>query len=614
MHRSLIRNMLVLAVLFTAAHAHAAAVQCLNAVAVKRYVPCYIDLALNNPPAPNQLPGNLYNSSVDVWATFTNTSPSVPPVTVHGFLFSGTTFRFRFNPTTDGTWNYTFFSSNGNIYVTNGAGQTFNAPASTQESGFVRREGSVGNTDRVAFDCAFDGAGACPPESSPVSAPNGVDHPFLWGQTYYQIINNAATKNGATQNLTWQTAITSAKAKGFRKIRMLVYPWNQTYNGSYVVGGVSVPAAQSQPYVATSGCTVDPTQINLTHFNTLDQIVNYMHTNGMVAELILFKDQGAGDCGQTFWSDMDNQRYAKYVFERYAAYPNVIFSFSNEYEGTPYSPAQWNALGEILKPYDPFREHPRTHLLRLWSIHQHERKFPDPGFDIAYTPGESGFMTHASLQWSRFGSGMYPGSSAPPDGWGEELRVQNDALDIPIFDDEFGYLSNYDTTYTTNARLRHRNAIWGLAQAGIYGSVGDTRTSPNITFRSEWVNRVEWDDFQRMVKFFTDAAATVPITAPWWQFRRALYNNAARQAWVTAYSNDYIVVYDAIGQPASSNITFTLPALPAGELWDTWRYDPETGAYAFQATLSDKAGGTSITLPRGNELAHDTVFLLKAQP
>ena len=91
-------------------------------------------------------------------------------------------------------------------------------------------------------------------------------------------------------------------------------------------------------------------------------------------------------------------------------------------------------------------------------------------------------------------------------------------------------------------------------------------------------------------------------------------STAVRQAWAAAISNDFIVVYDAIGVNASSNITFTLPALPAGELWDTWRYDPETGNYAFQSTLSNKAGGTSLTIPRGTEFAHDTVFLLKAQP
>lgn len=606
--RSLLRA-LSIAVLFVAAgQLHAAATMCHNPNTTRRYVPCQIDLALTNPPA------NPY-TSIEVWATFSRAG--VADVKVYGFLLSGTTYRFRFTPVTDGTWSYVYGSSNGNAYVTNGAGQSFNVPANSQESGFVRREGSAGNTDRVAFDCAFDGPNQCPPEGSPVSAPAGIDHPFYWGQTYYQIINNAATRNsGGTQNLTWQTAITTAKSKGFRKIRMLVYPWNANYNGSYVIGAQTVPAKQSQPYVASNPalpCNVTPTLINLAHFDVLDQIVNFMHTNAMGAELIIFKDQSAPDCGVTFHSQADNERYAKYVLSRYAAYPNVTFSFTNEYEGTPYTPAQWTALGEVLKPYDPYRVHPRTQLLRLFTIHQHERVNPDPGFDIASFPADFGFLVSGSLQWSRFGSVQYPGSTAPPDRWGEEVRSVNDALDIPMFDDEFGYLKNYSDTYGADARLRHRNAIWGMATAGVYGSVGDNLTTPNATLRSEWVNRPEWDDFQRMVKFFTDQAATVPIPE-YWRLRRALYNNPARQAWVTAYSNRFIVVYDAIGVNASSNITFTLPALPANERWDTWRFNPTNGAYAFQASLSDQVGGTSLTIPRGTEFAHDTVFVLKAQP
>ena len=259
MPRTPIRSLIALAFFFLAAHTYAAEVQCLNAVAVKRYVPCRIDLVLTNPAPPNSLPTNLYDSTLQVWATFTHAT--APPVTVYGFLLSGTTYRFRFNPTTDGTWTYNFGSSYVNTYVTNGPGQSFNAPASTRERGFTRREGSIGNTDRVVYDCAADGPNQCPQETtpgSPINSTAGIDHPFLWGMTYYQIVSNAATKTpGGVQSTSWQTAITSAKAKGFRKIRMLVYPWDGQYNGTYNIGGTNVTASRSAPYVM-SGCTADP--------------------------------------------------------------------------------------------------------------------------------------------------------------------------------------------------------------------------------------------------------------------------------------------------------------------------------------------------------------------
>ena len=83
--------------------------------------------------------------------------------------------------------------------------------------------------------------------------------------------------------------------------------------------------------------------------------MNYLHTNAMGAELIIFKDQNlAKDCGRTFsTTDTDNDRYAKYVLARYAAYDNVTFSFSNEWQGTPYLPAKWNTFAETLKPWIP---------------------------------------------------------------------------------------------------------------------------------------------------------------------------------------------------------------------------------------------------------------------
>jgi hypothetical protein len=628
MSRSALRLSFVVALLFVSAHAHAFATKCLNPNTTRRYVPCEIDITLNTPV------GNPY-ATIEVGADFTHAT--APPVHVYGFLLSNsvsaTVYRIRFNPTTEGTWSYTFFSSSSNAYVTNLGGQSFNVGTSPKESGFIRRDKANGFATRVVYDCTFDGPGQCPPEAnpaSPITAPNGVDHPFYWGQTYYQIINNAATPSSS-----WQTAITTAKAKGFRKVRLLVYPWNAEYNGSY--GGVL--AKQSIPFVAGTGCQVNPgcginsctiqfNQVNLTHFNTLDTIVNFMHTNGMGAELIIFKDQAAGNCGRTFSNsatpDLDNERYAKYVVARYAAYDNVTFSLSNEWQGTPYSAMQWNALAEKLKPYDPFRIHPRTQNLRLMTIHSHEGVKPDVSLAVASADNLTGWMSSASLQWSQFSGSGFPGSSNPPDQWGDEIIFGGTPIGIPVIDDEFGYLKNFDTGYpnppypATEPRFRHRNAMWGLATAAIYGSVGDTRhdatTLNDITLRSEWRDRAEWDDFQRMAKFFSDPAAAVPIPEFWRMRRRdTVYYNPARHAWLTGFTNRYFVLYDALGKTANSAITFTLPALPVSERYDVWRYDPTLGTYTKLNDLSDLAG-TTITITPAHELNSDTVFLIKALP
>jgi hypothetical protein len=633
MSRTSLRLSFVVALLLVTAHAHAFATKCLNPNTTRRYVPCEIDITLNS------IVGNPY-ATIEVGADFTHATGAQAPVRVYGFLYSNSTsappvYRIRFNPMTEGTWNYTFFATQSSL-VTNLGGQSFSVSTSPKESGFIRRDKANNFANRVVYDCAFDGAGQCPPETGAISAPNGVDHPFYWGQTYYQIINNAATTNS------WQLAVTNSKAKGFRKIRMLVYPWDAVGNGSY--NGVA--AKQSLPYLqqgtgcqATSGCGINSctilfNQINVAHFNTLDSIVNYLHTNNMGAELIIFKDQTNTDCGRTFSNnvdpivaDADNERYAKYVVARYAAYDNVTFSLSNEWQGTPYSTTKWNTLAEHLKPYDPFRIHPRTQNLRLMTIHSHEGVKPDVGFAVASTDNVTGWMSSASLQWSQFFSGNYTGSSKPPDQWGDEILFGGQPAGIPVSDDEFGYLGDFDGAYTTPAtqsRFKHRNAMWGLATAAIYGSVGDTRrdttTFDDIVQRSEWRDRDEWSDFLRMTKFFTDPAATVPIPEFWRMRRRdTIYYNPARHAWLTGYTNRYFVLYDAIGTTGGS-ITFTLPALPSTERYDVWRFDPTgpgvgdvPGTYTKLNDLSDLPG-TTLTITSAHQLSYDTVFLIKALP
>lgn len=644
MSRSMLRWSFALLLLSALApHAHAFATKCSNPVPTRRYVPCEIDKVLS------ATPGNAY-TDVTVTATFTHAT--APPVTVHGYLQtagSPPTFRFRFNPMTDGTWSYQFASSPAG-YVSNTTGQTFTVGLTPKESGFIRRDNANSFANRIVYDCAFDGPNECPPETSPISDSNGVDHPFYWGTTFYQIINNAATRSsvasGSVQNMSWQTAISDAKTKGFRKFRMLVYPWDAEYNGNYVintsVGPQTVAAAQSHPFVVassclvTSGCqlgcgTVNFQQINLAHFTTLDQIVNFAHTQNIGAELILFKDQSTDDCGRTFSNnpnaaiaEADNERYAKYVLARYAAYPNVTFSLSNEWQGapSPYNTAgKWNTLAQNLKPYDPYRIHPRNLNLRLMTIHSHEMVSPDVNLADADSTTGMGWMVHGSLQYSVFYNAPWAGSSKPPSWWGDEIRVANGNSGQPMIDDEFGYLDNFDDRYTTSSRVQHRRAMWGLATAGIYGTVGDTRDDfvgdKDITMKSEWKNRPEWDDYQIMMKFFTDQSSPTTAIPEFWRMRRrdTIYYNATREAWLMGYTNRYFVLYDAKGA-SGTQVQFTLPALAANERYDVWRLDPSSTSPPFFMTGLSNQLSTTITIDPAHHLpgATDTVFLIKAMP
>ncbi len=94
------------------------------------------------------------------------------------------------------------------------------------------------------------------------------------------------------------------------------------------------------------------------------------------------------------------------------------------------------------------------------------------------------------------------------DQWGNAGIVYNLGHNMPSVNDEYGYINNvYDFPFT---QTDIRNAIWGIAAAGGYGSQGDwrfvtdangTQWCPNLT--GEWLDSPVYDDIMHMVDFFT---------------------------------------------------------------------------------------------------------------
>ncbi len=263
------------------------------------------------------LPQTAYNdeslayTEPDVKAVFTKIG-TTRQLTVHGFFerdpaTNQIVFKIRFNTSEVGDWNYTISCTKqanpGQTCNVIGPSKFFKVTASTQK-GFLRRDSA--RPSKFAYDNGF--------------------HPFIWGQTYYQIVNQPVSNSN-----NWQTAVVNSKNKGLNKVRMLLYPWWNYY----------APYGDTQPF---NGPTLTPNHdaINLNHWRKFDQVVNYLYNqldsegSRMLAEIILFKDPALGknasgqtitlDNNRTFGSAPQDDRYIKYAVARYAAFPNVIWS------------------------------------------------------------------------------------------------------------------------------------------------------------------------------------------------------------------------------------------------------------------------------------------------
>jgi hypothetical protein len=569
-----------------------------------QYVPCEFTAVVSGAPA-NPYP------TVDLLATVTPPFGATFTKPLRGFWVGPNgTFKFRFTPTAPGTWQ---------INVQGQAARTFYAgpPTAASAPGFLRRETTSSFTDRFVRD---DGS-----------------HPFIWGTTYYQIVNNARAIPAPTDSRHWSIALTQMKAHGVRKVRLLVYPWLGTYSGLGV---------DSQPYGGPprAGCSFGTLTkcpnydvVDTAHFDALDKVVDYLYTNGMVADVILYKDPADNNHGdstppednyRTFGDTLtQDQRMARYIVARYAAYPNVTFCLSNEWENTQYTragtPAKdlayWNAMGNLVRLEDPYYYNPGTGRFRILTIHAKTAPIWNPSLHLAASES-SGWLVAAELQYGIRNENYNGLKNLNPDKWGTDIlggavnyAGTKNNTSIPVTNEEFGYLGEAKwTDFGTDVRKSQRRAMWGLATAGIFSTVGDARGNPQPMNSAIWSvpPNDEYGDLRRLIEFFTASRGTFTIGSNYWQMRRdyAVFGNRPRR--VYAFSNPaktQIVIYDAEGTGFPAN-------LPAGKVYDVYSYNPAVNAAAGPQpyglpTQSGLQGSVTINTPGGR----DTVILCIAR-
>lgn len=505
----------------------------------------------------------------DVKAVFTRISDN-RQLTVHGFFerdaaTNQIVFKIRFNASEVGDWRYdiscTKQANPGQTCNVTGNSRFFKVQAAGQK-GFLRRD--AGRPTKFVYDNGF--------------------HPFIWGQTYYQIVNQPVSGYN-----NWQTAVVNSKNKGLNKVRMLLYPW-WNYYAQY---------GDTQPF---NGPTTSPNHdaINLNHWRKFDQVVNYLYNqtdsegSRMLAEVILFKDPALGknasgqtitlDNNRTFGSAPQDDRYIRYAVARYAAFPNVIWSLSNEWQFAKNDMAYWEARAATLgakddpatpqnesnPSYDPWMFNASRTQQRATSIH--------PRNEARFSFAASAWPAHDVLQFSIGHTDCNGSPCANSDEWANFSILNNLIDNRPVVNDEYGYLNSKIGGNCANpvfSRENQRRGMWAIAVGGGYGTFGDNTgqcpdpgtTSPAI--RADWVAQNAYNDTLAMTNFFKNTLNNI-----WWQMspnnaRVSKVSNSMR-VYSMEGQNQYVVY--AVRNQASGPGKFNVN-LPVGR-YNTTFIDP----------------------------------------
>ena len=478
---------------------------------------------------------------------------------VPGFWDGGNSFKIRFTPTLEGTWTYRISSSNAGLNGNSGTIKCVAPPAGTH--GFLRIDSQYPSS--FVWD-------------------DGTRY-FMWGQSYYEVLQPAMVNDH------WKISVDKSHTYGMNKVRMHVYAQNY-----YKPGIEFVRYPDAQPYL---GYSKDPDRdrLNIPYFRKLDEIVHYMGSKGVVADLIVTNPYWDN---RQFGTGEQNDRFVQYVVARYAAYSNVIWCLANEWElsarGRQYlgkyrqQKSDFDRMGALVRDGDPWMA--EGDLLRPLSIH-------NTSIDFEFFA--SRWPTHVIVQYGGWNPDYTNG-----DQWGNAGIVHNLGRKVPVVNDEYGYIGQ---TYPKPAvrvnmtRTRLRGAIWGIATAGGYGSAGDFRLADdgmgNVELTGEWLDAPEeYGDLKRMINFFTTRGID------YWKMscHNELLPGASR-AYLLAEVGRQYVVYAATGGSISLDL--------AAGTYTAWQYDPINGT---ETSLGTVAGGGVRTLATPTDRDY-TVYLKRVR-
>lgn len=226
-----------------------------------------------------------------------------------------------------------------------------------------------------------------------------------------------------------EQTLETLQSSPFNKIRMCVFPKSMPYNQND-------PAFY--PFEKKENGEWDIARPDQRYWAHLDRCLLALAEMGIEADIILFHPYDRW--GFSAMAQADNLAYLRYAIRRLAAYHNIWWALSNEYEFSfGKTLADWDQFGELLAAEDPYH-----HL-----ISAHDWITPYPKRD---------WMTHVSLQC----------------GDPREVFSVREAYGLPTIDDEHGYEGDLEFQWGNLSGFEFMNRVWAITAFGCYISHGET--------------------------------------------------------------------------------------------------------------------------------------------
>jgi hypothetical protein len=330
-------------------------------------------------------------------------------VEVAGFYDGDGIYRVRFMPDKQGQWHYTTRSNSPRLDGKTGE-FTVTAPA-------VGNHGPVHVANTYHFAC-------------------GDGTPFRpLGTTSYNWAHMVDTLEEQT--------LASLAAAPFNKIRMCIFPKHNPENTNELA---------LYPFAGTPPKAWDFSRFDPRFFRHLEKRIGDLRDRGIEAELILFDPYDKGRWGFDRMPAEVDDRYVRYLASRVAAYRNVWWSLSNEYDfNKQKKESDWDRLFHVLQATDPYGH--------LRSIHN--------GF-LIYNNTQP-WVTHASIQ---------NGAAVEDAGRAEMYR---DVYRKPVVYDEVKYEGNIWKRWGNLSGEEMVFRFWQGIVAGTYVTHGEVVTNEQHT-------------------------------------------------------------------------------------------------------------------------------------
>ncbi len=488
---------------------------------IERYGIAEVAVRVRNPSAENPFTG------VSLTGAFR--APGGTPVYAEGFCDAedGSTYRIRFMPSRPGLHTYSVTWRQGDL------ARTHSGAFEVREAG---RKGILRVDPEHPWHFQWEGTGEH-------FFWNGTTTYFLLGWDDETMLRSVDRLAGLKVN--YLRVAICGRVKDGRAWFENVYP---TDRFSFLLNPWKAARPDS---VENPG--FDPTRFNVEHWRKIERLLRHAREKDVLVSVVFYVDgarPGTEPFGKARAGGPDEQRYYAYAVARLAAYSNVMWDVTNEYQ--LFRDEAWaNRMGAFLKAHDPY-DH-------LTSVHGH---------------GQFPFRTQP---WADFA--MY---QQWDEGGGYDFMLRNrreqekTGRAMPQVNEEYGYEDHYPT-WGGNRKAPSRSAdnrrrlAWEMTMAGGYQTTGeraDQGTGWGADTGGGWINgrgddaMVMLKGYGYMVDFFT--------RLPWWTLEPGP-DLAEAPARCHADPGRLYVLYLPEGKR-------TAVRLEPGRYAAKW-YNPRTGAY-----------------------------------